>query len=611
MIPLHETTVRLVRTVDDLSAVAAWLDTPRPWLAVDTETSGLDWWRGELRLVQFGDADSAWVLPWKWWAGPIREFLATAVRLRHRLVFHNAKFDLHWLQVAGALATVPWDLVHDTQVMVSLVDGGRPSALKQASGRHVDPRAAAGEKLLKDAFAQYGWGWATVPLDFQPYWGYAGLDAVLTARLAAALWPSVETGYQELYELERGAGAVIYEMERKGARIDVAYTNRTSQALTAEVDGLTAWCRTSHGFAIGSPQQLVERLLALGAPLTRLTDKGKLSTDAVTLALLAMSPDPVVAELAGKALRARKARKTVSAYLKNFLELRDGEDRLHPSIRQQGARTGRMSVAQPSLQNLTRGPEVRDCFVPSEGHVLVSADYDQIEMRLLYHFCRDENLRLAILSGDLHTTTARMVYGDPTITKDDPRRQPAKSAGFAKIYGAGVEQFSATAGVPVEEGRRFLDLYAQAFPGVDPFMGRVQAVGRQRLRDTGEPWVRTPAGRRQVAEPDKLYTLTNYLIQGTAADVLKRQMVELDLAGLGPYMILPVHDELVFDVPVDEADEVQEVVRRMMPVHEDVYGVPLTIGVDVYDERWGQKYRKQGVVIDDPLEVNFETGQVA
>lgn len=608
MIPLHETRVRMVTCVDDLAEVAAWLDRDRGWLAVDTETSGLDWWRGRLRLVQLGDVESAWVMAWDWWAGAVREFLAIAARRRTRLVFHNAKFDLHWLQRHRAIDRPDWELVHDTMVMCSLVDGGRPAGLKLAAGRHVDPRAAAGERLLKEGMAQAGWTWATVPLDYGPYWGYAGLDTVLTARLATVLYPQVQAEYADLYELERGTTAVLYEMERRGARVDLEYTRAKRAALTAEVENLAAWCKTAHGFAIGSPQQLVTRFLAMGAELTRTTDKGKLSTDAITLTLLGLAPDREVAELATKALRARKARKTVSAYLDNFLDLADEEDRVHPSIRQQGARTGRMSVATPSLQNLTRGPEVRNCFVPSEGNVLVLADYDQIEMRLLYHYCRDENLRTAILSGDLHTSTAQLVYGDPSINKDDPRRQPAKSAAFAKIYGAGVEQFAATAKITVDAARHFLDLYAKAFPGVDPFMGRVQAVGRQRLRDGGEAWVKTSGGRRQVASPDKLYTLTNYLIQGTAADVLKEQTVRLDLAGLGEYMVLPVHDELVFDVPAHLEEEVVRTVRELMPVDEERFGVPLTVGIDVVYERWGDKYAKRAV--DEPLEVDVETGEV-
>jgi DNA polymerase-1 len=195
-----------------------------------------------------------------------------------------------------------------------------------------------------------------------------------------------------------------------------------------------------------------------------------------------------------------------------------------------------------------------------------------------------------------------MAYADPTITKDDPRRQPAKSAGFAKIYGAGIETFAATAGIPLDEARHFMELYNEAFPGVDPFMGKVQAIARNRLRDEGAAWVKTPAGRRQVADPSKIYTAVNYLIQGTAADVLKQTIVRLDAAGLGEFMVVPVHDEVVFDVPLDQLEEVRRIAGEIMPVPAEQYGVPLTVGEDVV-YRWGDKYSKRGETHDDPVEL--------
>lgn len=591
---MDDTKVHLVREVADLEEFLRWLSGRRGWVSCDLETSGLDWWRGEPRLAQIADRDTAWCLEWKWWAGAVREALG---RYRGPLAFHNAKFDLHWLDRAGAYAPW-WPQIHDTQVMVSLIDGGRPSGLKPAAARHVDPRAGRGERQLKDAMAKNGWGWDTVPTGFAPYWGYGGLDAILTARMAETLYPQIEARFRELYELERGCLAVIYGMETRGVRLDMEYVHSKFKELGREVEQLGAWGRTHHGIGMGSPAQLVDRLLQLGASLTKKTDTGKLSTDSVVLKLLSLSSDPVIAELADKALRRRKKSKTKSAYFRNFIDLVDG-DRLHPSIRVMGARTGRQSVATPSLQNLTRGSEVRDAFVPSEGNRLVLADYDGIEMRILYHYCRDPALRAAIMSEDIHTTTARLAYADNTITRDDRRRQTAKSSGYAKIYGAGIETFAATAGVPVEEARDFMNRYSEAFPGVDPFMGRVTAIGRQRLQQDGEAWVSTWLGRRQVSEPDKIYKLVNYLIQGTAADVLKRQTVALSEAGLEEFMVLPVHDELVFDVPDAEVDAAGRVIDEVMPIPEEVFGVPLTVGAAAVD-RWGDKYREDVEDLIDP-----------
>jgi DNA polymerase-1 len=593
---MDDAQVHFVRSVEDLSEFRRWAGERRDWMAVDTETDGLRSWDGRVRLAQIGDRQTAWAFDWTWWAGAVRQFLG---EYTGNLVFHNSKFDVHFLELMGAW-TPRWNQVHDSQDMVSLVDGGGPSGLKRAAARHGHPAAARGEVLLKDAMARNGWDWATVPVDFPPYWGYGGLDAILTARLAETMWPHVEAGYRDLYELERGARVALYNMEKKGVLLDMPYVERKRAELEAEANALRSWSLTTHGCGLGSPAVLVEKLQELGAVLTERTDSGSLSTNSVVLTLLTMHPDRVLAQFAANALRYRKATKTASAYFRNFMELADVNRRLHPSIRQMGAKTGRMSVAQPSLQNLTRGPEVRDAFLPSPGNRLVLADYDQIEMRILYHFCRDPNLHAAIMSGDLHTTTARMVYGDPTITKDDPRRQPAKSSGFAKVYGAGLRQFAATAGIPEDEAAIFMKLYSEAFPGVDPFIGKVQATGRQRLRDDGEAWVRTPAGRRQVAEPSKPYTLVNYLIQGTAADVLKQTAVRLHAAGLGEYMVLPVHDEIVFDVPEADVGDVLRSIEQIMPVGEEHFGVPLTVGTEVVS-RWGDKYRK--MKRDDPVEL--------
>lgn len=594
---MDDVSVHFVRDVDDLGAFLTWLDQSRTWLAVDTETSGLRWWDGKLRLAQIGDARTAWCFDWDWWAGAVRQGLS---RYRGPIAFHNGNFDLHWFKRYG-VPLPPRSQLHDTQVMTALLDSGMFTGLKPAAARRVDPRFARGEGLLKDAFAQHGWDWDTVPVDFPPYWGYAGLDTIGTARLAENEWPEIQAGYADLYELERGAGTVLFEMEERGLALDMEYVHRKSEELAREAAALQAWAQQTHGVGLGSPSKVAERLVQLGAKLTQKTDSGGLATTSVVLKGLTPQGGPV-AEFAEAVLRHRKASKTLSTYFRRFTELVDARGHIHPSIRQMGAKTGRMSVATPPFQALTRGPEVRDAVIPSsEAHRLLLVDYDQIEMRLLYHYCRDPALYAAIMSGDLHTETARMAYGDRTITKDDPRRQPAKSAGFAKIYGAGIETFAATAGIPVEEAQHFMALYDEAFPGVNPFMGRVQAVARNRHRDEGAAWVRTQAGRRQVADPGKLYTAVNYLIQGTAADVLKEALVRMDAAGLGEYMILPVHDEVVFDVPREDLEDVRQTVSRLMPVPAEVYGVPLTVGEDVVD-RWGDKYRKEGPV-DSPLEL--------
>ena len=598
---MDDVNVHFVKTVDDLDEFLRWLSVDRDWLAVDTETTGLRWWDGRVRLAQIGDKNTAWCFDWEWWAGAVRQGLA---QYTGPIAFHNANFDLHFLDTMG-MPLPKWSQVHDTQVMTSLLDGGAPSGLKMAAARRVDSRVRRGETLLKDGMAQNGWGWDTVPVDYPPYWGYGGLDTILTARLAENEYPEIQANFKELYETERAVGMVLFNMEKRGANVDLPYVYKKQQELQQEKDAITSWCKTTHDFGPSSPASVRDQLLSMGAELTELTESGGLATTSVVLTALANThAGAPIAEVCTSVLRHRKVSKTLASYMDKFLELADGNGHLHPNIRQMGAKTGRMSVATPNLQALTRGPEVRDAFIPANpDSKLLLIDYDQIEMRLLYHFCRDPGLYTAIMSGDLHTATARMAYNDPTITSKDWRRQPAKSAGFAKIYGAGIKTFAATAGIPLDEASKFMELYDEAFPGVDPFMGKVQAIARQRLKEEGAAWVKTPAGRRQVADPDKIYAAVNYLIQGTAADVMKQTLVRLDAAGLGDYMILPVHDEVVFDVPNEDLDEVRRVAMEVMPVPAEQYGVPLTVGEDVV-ARWGDKYRQPGEIQQDsPLEL--------
>jgi DNA polymerase-1 len=268
----------------------------------------------------------------------------------------------------------------------------------------------------------------------------------------------------------------------------------------------------------------------------------------------------------------------------------DSDDILHASINPLAAKTGRQSVSEPSLQNLIRGAQVRDAFIPREGNVLIMADFDQIEVRLLAHFCGDPTLMAAINSEDIHTTTARLIYQDPTMVKSDPRRMPTKNATYARIYGAGVAKFAITAGISLEQARFVMNGYDDAYPGVPNFIGQVIATARDRSATDGSPWVRTPSGRRLIGDRGDEYKLVNYLIQGTAADVMKRQTIQCANAGLEPYMLMTVHDELLFDVPKEDVVDVVQTIMEVMPDMTG-YKVPLTIGVEVHD-RWGSKYRK-------------------
>lgn len=189
---------------------------------------------------------------------------------------------------------------------------------------------------------------------------------------------------------------------------------------------------------------------------------------------------------------------------------------------------------------------------------------------------------------DFFVALARMIYGDETIEKKDPRRQVTKNAGYATIYGAGVAKFSATAGITEAQGRAVRERWDALFPRVLRFQREVQNVALARRNSEGIPYVRCPVtNRRQVADPGKEYALVNFLIQGAAAAVFKKKLIELDNAGLGPYMVVPVHDEIIVDVPDHMVADAADTLRSVMN-DDTMFAVPLSASVS-WGDRWGSK----------------------
>jgi len=570
----------LVASLAEAQELARWLGQARPVLGVDTETGGLDWWREDLRLVQVGDARRGWAVPWPHWGGLLLELLG---RYEGPVAFHNWKFDAHFLEPRGL--RLPRARVHDTKLLAHLLYPTRRAALKVLAGDLLDPSAAAPQAALEEGMRRYGWTWATVPVDFPPYWQYAALDPVLTAQLAELLLPRVRAGGLEgTYDLELTVQQLLADMERAGLPLDVPYCQIERHALLEEAARLRDGLRRDWGLEQpGSPEQLVAALERQGRRLEVLTEGGHPSIDEPALRRLEHP-------LAEAVLRLRHVEKVATTYLGNFVSLADG-DRLHPSVNQTGARTGRMSVSRPSLQNIPRSRQARAPFRAPEGARLVFADFDQIELRLLAHYAQEERMLAAIRAGvDLHAFTAQRAYGVETPSRQ--QRQVAKSSNFAIIYGAGPAKFAETAGLALPEAQAFLAAYDRAFPAVRAFIQRLQTVGQRREAGEGEAYVMTWGGRRLPADVGRVYTLVNYLIQGTAAEVLKARMVALDQAGLAPYLRLPVHDELLLEVPEADVPAVSATLRETMADLTD-FAVPLT--VTVTDLRaWGDKYEEGG-----------------
>jgi DNA polymerase I len=286
--------------------------------------------------------------------------------------------------------------------------------------------------------------------------------------------------------------------------------------------------------------------------------------------------------------------------VKQHLQLAGPDGMLHCSINPIGARTGRMSASRPNLQNLPRDDtRIRQGFVARPGHVLISADYDQIEGRLFAHFSGDANMLASIRYGDemtaagrkgfdMHSMAARMIYKigpDQDVPKD--RRTAAKTGQFSKIYGVGLETFAGRNGMTIDEARAFFRVYETEFPETakSGFQSRVTKRLIDREREVGEAYVLTAYGRKEPCWPSSAYKAVNYLIQGTAADVMKDRMVALSKTWLGPHIVMTIHDELIFEINEDAVYEAVRTIREVMPERER-FAVPLTVDVEVM-RRWG------------------------
>lgn len=574
---MEDTVIHFVQTLDEVNEYKRWLGERRNWLAFDTETGGLEFWKQPLRLVQVGDTQEAWVFRADRWLGVIEETLPTYAG---PLVGQNVGFDVRFLDAQGGIK-LGWGNLHDTKTMAHILNPNRSTSLKSLGASFLSPQAKRLQGTLQAAMAQQKWGWGDIPMDFPIYWGYAGVDCILTARIAEKFWPEVENEYLAVYELEMQVARICSNMEMKGTLIDLEYCEKRYEEILHYCDTIEEWCLENYNVRPSETQKVATRLVQEGVDLSKTTPTGLWSMDKDVL-------EGLEHPLATAVLGHRQKTKIGSSYFQNFLSMHDNGV-LHPSINTLGARTGRMSIQNPALQTLPRGSIVRDAFIPRPGSGWISADFDNIEMKLLAHFCQDPGMLEAARTSDMHLEMAKIAYQDPEMVKKDPRRQRFKAGNFAKAYVAGVDKFAWTAGMEVGAAKEFLDFYDELFPGVKEFQRKVINVAKQRLASEGKAYVKSPLGRRHTEDKDKLYALVNRLIQGTAADAFKQSLIDLDDAGFGEYLLLPVHDEIDLEVPMEQAKDMVPEIERIMT--QSGWSVPLTVSAEGPFSRWGDKAR--------------------
>lgn len=595
MADLSNVQLHYVETTAEAQAFVEWALRDRHTMAVDTETTGLER-DARIRLIQFGDEVDAWTLRWDQWKGTVFEVLEKLKRGRQSFTFHNAPYDVPKIEAQSAYDgdgfRFDWGLIDDTMILSRLAMPVGGHGLKSLATKYVDRRAGGMQAVLSDAMSANGWTWETVPYSYEGYTVYAGIDCILTARLLPEL---EKLDYNEdLYRTEMTVVEACTFMSETGMLVDKDYCRLQCGMLEKELEDIIQMGKDRHHFyQFGSNQMLIDKLNSYGEYWEERTDKGKVSIEGDILERLAFAASSAAArDLARLATAYRGRIRLLNTYFKNMLRGSDLDGRVHPDINSLEAVHGRMTVkGYPAMQTLPRGPRVRRGFVATPGSTLLLADYAQIEQRKLASFCKDPGLIEAIASGDLHTAVAQMIFGG-TVTPQ--QRQLAKSSGYAIIFGAGPEKFSHTAGVSVEEGSAFLDAYHQMFPGVKPFLQKVQTVARERERRGEGAHVKTPAGRKlMMRKHDAHYTLCNYLISGSAADTFKQAIARLWETPLGPFLRLPVHDECIFEVP-DDLDH-EEIKHEIVKVMEDYsMEVPMTVEATGPFDNWAAKYGSDG-----------------
>lgn len=606
----EETMTRVPETASDLDEFRRWVEDKAragEMVGADTETTGLDTFSPtyRLRTVQFGDARQAWVICVE--LGPMfAEAARWALLTLPRLVFHNAPFDLLVIDrhLGVPLATLA-PKVTDSKIIAHLFDsrplheGGYGLRLKELCAKDVDPSAPDTQEDLTAVFRSIGatkaTGWRKIDINHPTYLQYAGLDAILVSRwlpVGEARLRKVGVR-QALVDFEHRVMLVCALMERRGMLVDQEYVRPLVERLEEEA-ALHAGKAQQYGVtSVNAPAQVSAALVGMGETLTERTDSGNLKVDKEVLQVLAdvdrdwarigaRTPNP----LADAVLRSKRAGKWAKSY---GVAMRDGLDvdgRIHPKINSLQARTARMSISGPPLQQLPSGDwTIRRAMLADPGHRIFSVDYSAVEMRVLAALADEKTMKKAISEGrDLHDFTAELIWG-PNFTK--AHRKMGKGVGFGKVYGGGATTLSRQTGAPIDEVKAAVAAYDRVYPGIKRYANRVQREAR------GNGFVViTPTGRRLPLDRDRVYAATNYAVQSTARDVLCQALLNMHDKGLTEYLLLPIHDEVLGSAPADIVHDVAREVAETMTMN--FFGVPLDADLDgaVGGRSWGSLYMK-------------------
>ena len=575
--------------------------------ALDTETDSLDPMRAQIVGISLSTTvgEAAYIplrhsyagapdqLPFDAVLAQLRPWLENA---RKPKLGQNIKYDTHVLANAGIAVA---GYVHDTMLQSYVLEAHKPHGLESLAERHLGRKGLSYEDLCGKGAHQIPFG----QVDIERAAEYSCEDSDMTLHVHEKLWPQIEAdaGLLRIYrEIEMPTSSILGTIERTGVLIDSAKLAAQSQQLAERMLALEqqAYELAGQPFNLGSPKQIGEILFEkLGLPVKKRTASGAPSTDEEVLNELA-ADYPLPAKL----LENRSLAKLKGTYTDKLpLMVNPATGRVHTNYAQAVAVTGRLSSNDPNLQNIPirtiEGRRVREAFVPPPGHSILSADYSQIELRIMAHMSGDPGLLKAFADGiDVHRLTASEVFGAALAEVSNEQRRYAKTINFGLIYGMGAFGLAQALGIERGAAAAYIERYFERFAGVRRYMDATKESAREK------GYVETLFGRRiylpeinggngprkSGAERQAI----NAPMQGTAADLIKLAMIAvqgtLDREQRATNMIMQVHDELVFDVPAGELDWARaEVPRIMASVAE--FKVPLLAEVGV-GKNWDEAH---------------------
>lgn len=601
----------LYSTIQNIDQLNEWKEkiSEKGYVAIDTETDSLN--AIEANLIGFSFAISnneACYIPIKHLEkSPQIELNQALVILKEIMedqsilkILHNKKYDGLVLQKYG-ISIAPYD---DTMLIsYSIGSGGIRHNLDALAKNYLSHNALSFKEIAGTGKNQKVFN----EIDISTASKYAAEDADITLRLWKLLKPKLaEDRLSSVYEtIERPLAKIIMEMEKHGVSVDEKILNKLSEKFASKIKKIEEKCFEVVGveFNLGSPKQVGEILFdKLGIKGGKKTPSGSWSTDADTLTFLASNGN-ALPKLLLEWRGLSKLKSTYTDALPTFINKKT--NRIHTSYAMSSTSTGRLSSSDPNLQNIPirneDGREIRSAFIAEEGSSLISADYSQIELRIIAHMANDNNLKQAFKEKiDIHSLTASEVFGVPLKDMNNEIRRRAKAINFGIIYGISAFGLSNQLGISRSEASDYIRSYFEKFPSIKDYM----ETTKEFAKDNG--FVKTLFGRKCIIDSSmsrgpggKAFmdrAAINAPIQGTAADIIKRAMIKipqtLKKENLSSKMIMQVHDELIFETKDEDVEKTINLVKNEMSnAHKPIIELSVDLEVEAaFGKNWDQAH---------------------